>query len=481
MKLLFTHSYFIALDPKQKRAGKPYPPLAPLYAAALLRENNYAVAFADLQFGVAEDLRQHLQSEKPDVLVIYDDGFNYLVKMCLSNMRQAVFKMIQIAGEFQIPVIISSSDASDNHALYFNQGIQYLIEGEAEYTLLELLQQFKSGDLTRVKGLVYKQEDVLVKNPARSVSRQLDDLPVPAWDLIDFSIYGKWWGKSAGYFSVNLVTTRGCPYKCNWCAKPIYGNRYNSHSASRVVKEMQLLKQMADIDHIWFADDIFGLKPNFLEDFVEALTVARLMIPFKIQSRADLMANEKTVRLLAVAGCTEVWLGVESGSQRILDAMDKGITLSQIKTARQLLKKHGIRVGFFMQFGYRGETISDIQLSLELLKKLQPDDLGVSVSYPLPGTLFYEQVREELTETKNWAHSDDLLHLFKGTYSPVFYKVLQKYTHYLFRTAQAGRTLTQLQINKKSVLLPYYLVRKKILRRRLKDIFSKQDNLAFPL
>lgn len=481
MKVLFTHSYFLDLDPKQKKVGRPYPPLAPLYAIALLRQYNFDIALADLQFGKASDLQDHLRAEQPSVVVIYDDGFNYLAKMCLSNMRAAVFQMIQLAKASAIPVIISSSDATDNQELYFQQGVDFLIEGEAEYTLLELLQNFIKKDFKTIKGLVHREQGILVKNFPRAVSRNLDDLPMPAWDLIDFRPYRDVWQKSSGYFSINMVTTRGCPYKCNWCAKPIYGNRYNSHSAERIVKEMLALHELAGMDHIWFADDIFGLKPGYLEEFVMALREHRINIPFKIQSRADLMTDLKHVNLLAKAGCTEVWLGVESGSQKILDAMDKGITLEQVRLAVKLLKTHQIKIGFFMQYGYVGETINDILLSLSFLNELQPDDLGISISYPLPGTTFYEKVRHEMTEKKNWAHSDDLLHLFKGTYSPAFYQLLQKYTHYQFRAGQSIRLLQQFVVNRTAMLLPYYYLRTKIIRKQLRHLYVQQTALPFPL
>lgn len=481
MKVLFTHSYFLDLDTKQKRGGKPYPPLAPLYAMALLRTNTFDVCFADLQFGAPTDIKAHLLREQPEVLVIYDDGFNYLTKMCLSNMREAVFQMIQHAAELGIPVIISSSDATDNHALYFKRGVRFLISGEAEYTLLELLQKFRTSDYSEIAGLVYEQEGQIIKNAPRAVSKNLDELPLPAWDLLDLGPYRKRWKKQTGYFSLNMVTTRGCPYKCNWCAKPIYGNRYNSHSAKRVVEEMLYLRKNAGMDHIWFADDIFGLKPGFLNDFTAAIKESGLSIPFKIQSRADLMSNATHVDLLTSAGCTEVWLGVESGSQRILDDMEKGVTLAQIKTATHLLKSHGIRVGFFMQYGYIGETLEDIKLSLALISELEPDDLGISVSYPLPGTSFYERVKGQITGVQNWAESDDLLHLFKGTYSQEFYKVLQKYTHYRFRTHQAMRGMRNIEFERSSFLLPYYFFRKKTLERRLLNNFSMRSEGAFLL
>jgi radical SAM superfamily enzyme YgiQ (UPF0313 family) len=468
MKVLVTHSYFISRDPKQLKAGKPYPPLAPLYALALLREQGIEVAFADLQFSSPQDITTHILKFCPDVLVIYDDAFNYLVKMCLTNMREAVFSMMEIAKQHQIPVVVSSSDATDHQDLYFKKGTDFLLLGEAEQTLLELVNALESkSSVTAIEGLAYTTGSGIEKTPARRVSKQLDELPMPAWDLLDLKPYREAWLKSTGYFSMNLVTTRGCPYKCNWCAKPVYGNRYNSHGAKRVAQEMKLLKERYGVQHIWFADDIFGLKPNFLSDLNEELTKIDCHLPFKIQSRADLIYNEVSVRLLAAAGCEEVWMGVESGSQRILDAMDKGITIEQIEVARANLKRHCIRVGFFMQFGYSGETAADLKLSLNLLERLQPDDLGVSVSYPLPGTVFYERVKQDLKTKQNWSDSDDLQIMFQSSYSADFYKALQKFVHYRFRKTQALTHLKQNTINRSTLLLPYYVLREKSFKKRL--------------
>jgi radical SAM superfamily enzyme YgiQ (UPF0313 family) len=234
-----------------------------------------------------------------------------------------------------------------------------------------------------------------------------------------------------------MATTRGCPYKCNWCAKPIYGNRYNSHSPQSKADELAYLVAHFGAEHIWFGDDIFGLKPGWVQEFADELEKRNLRIKFKIQSRADLLLNGDTIAALARAGCEEVWMGAESGSQKVLDAMDKGITVNQIREARALLRQQGIRVAFFLQFGYLGETWEDIQATIDMLFETMPDDIGISVSYPLPGTGFYEKVKTELGAKSNWTDSDDLHLMFKNTYSPEFYKRLHRYVHKRFRLAQA--------------------------------------------
>jgi anaerobic magnesium-protoporphyrin IX monomethyl ester cyclase len=439
MKALFTHSYFMRFDPKQWKQSMPYPPLGTIYAAAVLREKGWQVALHDVMFveGAAA-IAPALAKEKPDLLVIYDDGFNYLTKMCLTNMREAAFEMSKMAKAAGAKVVICSSDSTDHYEKYLDHGADAVILGEGEIALQELATKIEAGNTNYgdVLGLAFRENGKTVLTAKRPVIRDLDSLPAPAWDLIDIAPYKEAW-KKHGRFSINMATTRGCPYKCNWCAKPIYGNRYNSHSPKGKADELEYLIQHFGAEHIWFGDDIFGLKPNWVQEFAEEITQRKLKIKFKIQSRADLLVNGDTVAALAKAGCEEVWLGAESGSQKVLDAMDKGITVAQIKEARALLHQHGIRAAFFLQFGYLGETWEDIQATIDMLFETMPDDIGVSVSYPLPGTVFYEKVKAELGTKSNWTDSDDLHLMFKNTYTPAFYKLLHRYIHKRFRLAQA--------------------------------------------
>ncbi len=437
MRVLFTHSYFLRFDEKQWNQRKPYPPLATIQAASLLRENGYEVALFDTNF--VEDpmeLEEKLANFSPDVLVVYDDGFNYLTKMCLTRMREAAFKMIELSKSENINVFVSSSDSTDHFEQYLAKGADAVILGEADETLRLLVSAIANKEnYESAAGIAFKKDGSIVENAKRPVLTDLTNLPLPAWDLVDIKPYQDAWSKH-GYFSINIATTRGCPYKCNWCAKPIYGNRYNSRSPQHVVDEIKLIREYFDFDHIWFCDDIFGLKPKWVQEFNEILNREKIVIRYKIQSRADLLLKDDTIKSLADSGCDEVWIGAESGSQKILDAMDKGTSIQQIEECTALMKKHGIKPCFFLQFGYLGEEWEDIQATLQMLFKLMPHDIGVSVSYPLPGTKFYDIVKSELSEKANWTDSDELLMMYKGTYSPDFYKKLHRYLHKRFREKQ---------------------------------------------
>jgi radical SAM superfamily enzyme YgiQ (UPF0313 family) len=284
--------------------------------------------------------------------------------------------------------------------------------------------------LTGIPGLAFRDSATarLQINAPRELNRDLDSLPLPAWDLIDAKAYRDAWVSAHGYFSLNMVSSRGCPFQCNWCSKPIHGDRYEYRSPRRVAEEMLFLKQTLRPNHIWFADDIFALSDPWTMQFADAVEELDASIPFKMQSRCDLMTRG-TVDALQRAGCAEVWMGAESGSQKVLDAMEKGLRSEQVDTACESLRARGIRTGLFLQFGYPGESWEDIQSTIAMVRRTRPDDIGVSVSYPLPGTKFYQLVEAQLGQKQNWEDSDDLAMMFKGTYSTEFYRALRDALH----------------------------------------------------
>ena len=453
LDILFSHSYYYPLDQKQWNNKTPYPPLGTIYAASLLRKSGFSVSLFDTNLRDNPfEIEKEIQDQKPSFLVIYDDGFNYLTKMCLTNMREAAFDMISIGKKHNCTVIVNSSDSTDHYKKYLNKGADYVLLGEGEISLKELVFKLVNNEqIDLLKGIVYKNDLDYTINPKREVLKNLDELPMPAWDLIDINAYKEVWARSGKKFTLNIATTRGCPYKCNWCAKPIYGVRYNSHSPEYITKLIAALKENYSVTNFWMCDDIFGLKPKWVQNFNTALKEAELRITYTIQSRVDLLLKEDTIDALAESGLKEVWVGAESGSQKILDAMDKGTQLNQIYKATQLLKLKNIKVAFFIQFGYLNETKDDISKTIEMIKELQPDNIGVSVSYPLPGTKFYEMVKDDLKFKSNWKDSDDLAMMFQGTFNSRFYKKLHRYVHKEYRKSQAISNFNQLLKNPFSI------------------------------
>lgn len=450
--VLLAHSYFLKYDAKQLQKMRPYPPLATLYAASALRAAGYSVALFDAMLADGEhEFERMLEAQQPRVVALYEDSFNFLSKMCLSRMREAACTMAAAARERGALVLAAGSDVTDQPEHYFAHGVQAALVGEADHTLLDVLEALNgemglgswevgrqrplpspiSQLLTSIPGLALPDPTTpggVYKTSKRAPERSPDNFPFPAWDLVDVERYRAAWVGAHGYFSLNMVSTRGCPFHCNWCAKPIWGQRYAMRSPANVAEELAWVKQHLRPDHIWFADDIFGLRPQWVAEFGREVAARDASIPFMIQSRVDLMTDQ-AVAGLRQAGCQEVWMGAESGSQKILDAMDKGTRLEEIGAARARLRQAGIKACFFIQFGYPGETFDDIMATVRLVREALPDNIGVSVSYPLPGTKFYDMVRQQLGAKTHWTASGDLAMMFQGTYETPFYRRLHHLLH----------------------------------------------------
>lgn len=430
--VLLTHSYHLPLDPKQLRKMQPYMPLGTLYAATALRENGISVvAFDSMLEEPSAKLDTLLETCKPQIVVVYEDDFNFLSKMCLTRMRDVAWKIAKAARAMGSITVVHGSDSTDNPLLFLENGFDYVLCGEAEKALVRLCRSILDAEeAPEIDGMVKLDENgCLVRSSQRlSKNPSWSELSLPARDLIDMEPYRRAWVNAHGYFSSNMVSSRGCPYSCNWCAKPISGNKFHLRPAAAVAEEMRLLKVSAGVQHIWFGDDVFALDRHWVQRFAEEVTKRDAAVPFKIQSRADLMIDS-TVQNLKTAGCAEVWMGVESGSQAVLNAMDKGLTLSSVRAARRSLKEAGIRACYFLQFGYPEETWAELQETISLVRETRPDDVGISFSYPLPGTVFYEHVQEQLGQKRNWTDSDDLCIMFTAAYTTDFYRAVRDALH----------------------------------------------------
>ena len=435
--ILLAHSNFLAHDPKQLERMKPYSPLSTLLAAALLRSAGHEVALFDATFASGiEDFEAMLDALQPDIAVVMEDNFNFITKMCTTVRRQTALGMITAAHERGCRVAANGPDVSDNPALYFAAGADAVLLGEGEMALRDLAAHWTAdaGSIQAVEGIIIPDQGGLKRTHPRRALQDLDKLPHPAWDLLDVDAYRSGWIAAHGEFSWNMATSRGCPYACNWCAKPTFGRRYTVRSPQDVALEIRLLKAEIAPDHLWFTDDILGLDVEWICDFADEVQRLGAVIPFTMQSRVNLM-TEKAASALARAGAREVWLGVESGSQKILDAMDKGTTVDAARTATRVLKAHGIKACWFIQLGYPGETWEDLVSTRDLIHQELPDDIGVSVAYPLPGTEFHERIRAQLGRQRNWKDTGDLAMLFQGTYNTAFYRRVRDVLH---REAESG-------------------------------------------
>lgn len=408
MPLLLASPYHLPLDPQEVAAGKPYPPLGTLVSAAELRRAGHDVAFYDATFNHdPATFAAALDGHRPTRVALVSDPHAVPVKMCTTAQRNAALTMIGLATSRNANVLVAGPDVTDHPELYEAAGADVTVLGEHDAALLEWAEgTLQTGRTTRRKN-----------------RPDLDSLPDPAWDLVDMPTYASRWRSRHGRWELNLSTARGCPYRCNWCAKPTWGRSYTVASPARVATTIRTVRNVHTPDSLWFTDDIFAVKPAWLAEF-RAL-VGGDPLPFRCNTRADLVREGAYVRDLAAAGCTEVWMGAESGSDSVLAAMDKDQTRADVDTAVARLRDAGIRVGFFLQLGYPGEQREDVQKTLEMIRTLRPDEIGISVAYPLPGTPFHERVKGQLGR-ENWATSMDNEVLFAGAYPQPFYDAVRE-------------------------------------------------------
>ncbi len=429
--ILLAHSNFIALDQKQLAKMKPYSPLSTLLCAALLRDAGHVIGLFDATFAAGvEAFELTLNRLRPAAVAIMEDNFNFLTKMCTTVRRETALTMIRMARTRGCRIAVNGPDASDHAALYLAAGADAVLLGEGEMALHDLVECWErgDGDAAAIPGLIIPGPDGPHHTAPRRSLQGLDALPQPAWDLVDAADYRAAWRQHHGELSWNVATSRGCPYACNWCAKPSFGRRYTMRSPHDVVDEMARLKREIAPDHLWFVDDIFGLDVEWVRTFADAVQQRGARIPFTMQSRVNLM-TDRAVAALAAAGAREVWLGVESGSQAIIDRMDKGTTVEAARTATRALKRHGIRACWFIQLGYPSEQWEDLIATRDLIRAEAPDEIGVSVAYPLPGTEFYDRVHAQLGPQRNWKDTGELAMLFQGTFDTALYREVRDILH----------------------------------------------------
>ncbi len=406
--MLIASPYRMALDATEVASGRPYPPLGPLVSAAELAALGQDVAFYDATLDTnGNAFALALAGHRPRRVAILSDPHSIPVKMCTTAQRQAALAMVRSACEQGAAVLVAGPDPTDHPEVYEAAGASVVVQGEHDGALLA----WASGELPAGRA-------------ARRANRaHLDTLPDPAWSMVNLPAYAAHWRKRHDRWELNLSTARGCPYRCNWCAKPTWGRSYQVASPARVAAQVAALRAHHAPDALWFTDDIFAVRPAWLRSFREL--VGSDPLPFRCNTRADLVREGAYVRDLAAAGCTQVWMGAESGSDAVLTAMDKDQTREDIEVAVARLRGAGIRVGFFLQLGYPGESYADALATVDMVRRLRPDEIGISVSYPLPGTPFYAAVKDSLART-HWDSAMDNEVLFAGAFPQPFYDALRE-------------------------------------------------------
>ncbi len=416
MNILLTHGYFLAEDEKEQQIMRPYPPLGLLYISSFLENNGYNNEVFDSTFESKSTLFKYLDREAPELVAIYT---NLMTKLNVIDLMDYIQSNLP-----ETVIVLGGPDVTYNVPDYLKYGADFIVIGEGEVTMLELVRSIEARDDShlQLEGIAYQKDGgEVVRNPSRKNIQNIDELPLPNRDGIDLFKYLKTWKDFHGQSALNVSTQRGCPYTCKWCSTAVYGQSYRRRSPNEVVLELQEIQRKYNPDTIWFVDDVFTVSHKWLGAFVDELQKREVQIKFECISRADRM-NAEVINLLKMAGCFRVWIGAESGSQKIIDAMDRRVSVEQVREMIIATRKAGIEAGTFIMLGYPGENKADIKETLYHLKASNPDHFTITVAYPIKGTTLYEEVAERQTRDLDWRNSTDRDRDFDRTYQRSFYK-----------------------------------------------------------
>jgi radical SAM superfamily enzyme YgiQ (UPF0313 family) len=399
--ILLTHGYFLFEDEKEIQIMKPYAPLGLLYISGYLRQLGFAVEIFDTTFANRDQLFSRLQADKGSVLGIYTN----------LTTRGSVLRIIAEARACGWTVVLGGPESANYPAEYIAHGAHVVVIGEGEQTLAELLPGLAERGPHRLHGIagtVFQDEKgQIVTNPERAQIQNLDSIPWPDRGQIDQQCYIDAWRKHHGMGSVNLITARGCPYKCTWCSHAVFGFTHRRRSYLDCANELAHIVQTYHPDQVWYADDVFTIHHGWLFNYAAELNRRNLRVPFETISRADRMMKDEVLQTLAGMGCYRIWIGSESGSQRILDAMQRSVKVEQVLWATRAAHRFGIQVGMFLMWGYDSETTEDIEATVKHVKECNPDVFLTTVSYPIKNTGYFRKVSDLVTLGQKWETATD--------------------------------------------------------------------------
>ncbi|WP_130733487.1 B12-binding domain-containing radical SAM protein [Flavobacterium sp. J27] len=414
MSILFTHAYYLSDDPKEQKIMKPYPPLGLLYVSAYLKSKQLDNIVFDTTFTSQKEQLQFIEEKQSKIICIYT---NLMTKI-------EVVKLLKILKTelFGFPkIILGGPDVSYNIENYLKSGADFLVIGEGEETTYELCDAIlHNKNYHTIDGIAFLENDIVIQMPSRKKFRELDELPLPNREAINMQLYLDTWKKNNGQSSMTISTQRGCPYTCKWCSTAVYGQSYRRRPAHQVATEMKLLKDKYAPDAIWFVDDVFTVSHKWLLALKEEVLLQDAVIPFECITRAERL-NDEILAVLKEIGCFRIWIGAESGSQKIIDLMDRRVDVNVVKEAIQKTNSLGIETGTFIMLGYPGETEEDITKTIHYLKEANPTHYTITVAYPIKGTSLYNEVEHKITKAPDWKTSTDRDIDFERTYSRKFY------------------------------------------------------------
>jgi anaerobic magnesium-protoporphyrin IX monomethyl ester cyclase len=420
MDILLVHSYCLDEDPHERAIMKPYPPLGILYICSHLKAKGFAVQVFDSTFSTLQRFEEFVLRERPPVVGFYANLMT----------RPNVIRSLAFCKAQGCTVIVGGPDSANYPEEYLNQGADIIVIGEGEQTVEELLPhlaRYGPTGMQEICGIVYREGDgQLVTTPARTYLANLDLQPNPDRSAIDINTYVSAWREHHGMGSVSLITARGCPYKCAWCSHAVYGYTHRRRSPEHVADELQMILDTYNPDMVWYADDVFTIHKSWFFRYADELRRRGIRIPFETISREDRL-NEDIVRTLAEIGCYRIWVGAESGSQNVLDAMNRRTRATRVEEVVHLLQRYGIEAGMFIMLGYDGEEMQDLQETVDLLKRSNPNLFLTTVAYPIKNTPYYKKVHEKVIPLKSWTEGSDRDFTVDGRHSRRFYQMATRW------------------------------------------------------
>ena len=425
--ILLINPYILKLDQGwESHHVLPYPPLGLLYLSSTLREKGYQPAIYDGIFqDSVVDIESYVDEVKPKLAGV--TALNHYRKNALETIRMLKRKGITVLGGGPDPTIYDQD--------YLEAGCDIVVKSESEDTIIELMEHLEDrgkSNLEEIKGISFLKDGRYISTPTREPIKDVNAIPFPAYDMIELDGYFKLWREYAGYSSLPLFTSRGCPFSCKWCARPIFGRRFNQRSPENVIEEIKFVLEHYPVEYFRIIDDVFIVKKKWIDEFYHAVKASGLKFRFECLSRVSMVDRETLFKLKEI-GCEKIFFGVESGSQPILDAMKKGIKVEEIMAAAELMREVGITFYAYLMYGYPGEKYSDSIKTSKLVKKMAPMEYSISIAYPMPGTEFYDEVKERLLPRIEWDESGGEQVLFETEYPDLFYRFAKALTHREYR------------------------------------------------
>ncbi|KAB2947085.1 MAG: radical SAM protein [Candidatus Methanoperedens sp.] len=385
-----------------------FPPLGLGYLASVLRESGISVSILDGTFMLPEELIKRAQELSPGVVGIY----------CMVTMRDNALKVARALGNRpDKPLLVAGGPFPTSEPGKFLEDFDVVVLREGEQTMLELVKRHLAGkELAGIKGIALMDDSGIMKMDLREYIENIDSIPHPARDLFENRKYMKYWEKKFGYSCTPVITTRGCPYNCDYCARPVFGNHYRERSFQDVIGEVEEVLELG-YGRVWFSDDVFTLNKERIMKLCNEIKRRRLVFTWDCLCRVDNVDFE-LFKNMREAGCARVLFGIESGDNGVLSMLNKRFTVTEAQNAVMMAKKAGIEVGTFFMVGYPGETEETILRTIRFSTRLPSDYLSYTLPYPLPGTGLYKKLEDRLTRDE-WKMAGHNLLMFRGDFSQV--------------------------------------------------------------